>query len=55
MKPTRNECFAKFKKAIRELMADDSEINKIKIRNLEEEKSEGEENRIEVEEMKKMI
>ncbi|TLX95541.1 MAG: hypothetical protein E6K91_02715 [Thaumarchaeota archaeon] len=40
LKPTKDECFAEFKKAILELTVDDSERDKIKIRKLESEKSE---------------
>ena len=55
LRPTRDECFAEFKKAIIQLIVDDSERDKIKIRKLECEKSELEKSRIEIKEMKKRM
>ena len=53
LKPTKDECFAEFKKAILELTVDDSERDKIKIRKLESEKSELEKKTEEIEGLKK--
>ncbi len=55
LKPTRDECFAEFRKAIPELMVDDSERDKLKIRRLQDEKSELEKSKSEIYEMKKRI
>jgi len=55
LKPSLESLFNEFKKHILELTIDNSERDKIKIRNLEGEKSELEENRIEIEKMKQRL
>src|SRR5207249_4354942 len=50
-----NKFFEEYKKAIPELIIDDSERDKIKIRKLEGEKSELEKSKIEVDEMRKRL
>jgi hypothetical protein len=49
----RTQLFDEFRKAIPDLTIDDSERDKIKIRNLEQEKSESEKNNLEIKELKK--
>ncbi|ABX13115.1 tyrosine-type recombinase/integrase [Nitrosopumilus maritimus] len=51
LKPTREQCFAEFRKAIVELMIDDSERQRLKIKQLEREKSELEHYRTKVDEL----
>lgn len=53
--PTREECFTEFQKAITDLTIDDSERLKARNQKLEEEKSEFEKNRLEIDAMKKRI
>jgi integrase len=53
LKPTREQCFNEFVKAIPELTIDDSERNKIKIQNFEQERSEVEKIKLEIETMKR--
>ena len=55
LKPTREECFTEFAKAIPNLTIDDKERDKLKIRKLESEKSELEKGKLEIEQMKKRI
>lgn len=50
--PTRDECFAEFKKAIPDLTIDDSERQKITIREFQAERSELEKTKLEVQELK---
>jgi hypothetical protein len=52
LKPTREQCFNEFVKAIEDLTIDDSERDKIKIQSLVQEKSEVEKIKLEVKEMK---
>ncbi len=51
LKPTREECFAEFRKAIVGLMIDDSERQKIRISQLEQENSELEKFKSKVDEL----
>jgi len=51
LKPTRDQCFAEFRKAIIDLMIDDSERQRLKIEQLEREKSELEHYRTKVDEL----
>ena len=53
LKPTRDECYREFVKAIFELTTDPAERQKIKIKKLEEERSENEIQKIELENIKK--
>lgn len=51
LKPTREQCFAEFRKAIIELMIDDSERQRLKIKQLERDNSELEQYRTKVNEL----
>jgi len=51
LKPTREQCFAEFRKAITDLMIDDSERQRLKITQLEEENSELERFKVKVDEL----
>jgi len=51
LKPTRDQCFAEFRKAISDLMIDESERQSLKIEQLEQEKSELEQYRTKVDEL----
>ncbi|MCJ8306428.1 MAG: site-specific integrase [Nitrosopumilus sp.] len=51
LRPTREQCFAEFRKAIIDLMIDDSERQKLKIEQLERDNSELEQYRIKVNEL----
>jgi len=51
LKPTRDQCFTEFRKAISDLMIDDSERQRLKIEQLQQEKSELEQYRTKVDEL----
>lgn len=51
LKPTRDQCFTEFRKAISDLMIDESERQRLKIEQLEQEKSELEQYRTKVDEL----
>jgi len=55
LKPTIEQCFTEFAKAITDLTIDDSERKNLKIEKLEKEKSEHEKDRIEVEDLRKRL